>query len=67
MWMPGYKYIHYISAGAHRGQKGQQIPWNWNDRQLWAPNLDAGNQNPELLQEQQVLLATKPSLQPSLG
>jgi hypothetical protein len=51
-------------SGTGRGQKRTWIPWNWSYGWVWATMWVLGAE-PGPWQEQQVLLITKPSLQPA--
>lgn len=51
-------------CSASREQKQMWILWNWSHRCLWSIWYGGWELNSRLLQEQQVIINTKPSLQP---
>jgi hypothetical protein len=59
--VPAYKNAH-MCAGANWGL-GHLIPWSWSNKQLWATWRGFCESNSDPLEEQQVLIATKPCLQ----
>lgn len=59
MCMSEYGFVH-TSTVSMQLRIGHQIPWSWSCRCLWA--AWSMNQNLGLLQEQDTLLITKPSL-----
>lgn len=53
-------YVSVTTGSVHRGQ----LPWNWRHRRLWTAVHGDWEQNYGPLQDQQVLLTTKPLLFP---